>query len=146
MRICTLNVVKEAHKEKNLFLSFDYVSFDVMFMQECHLKDKENVGVFLKAICVGCRKCVVHGGGILFKGWDIKINTRVSIVPGRVLCVDCRWKGVPLRLILYKLINVYAPTYTGGGGGGAGLRLWGMYASSTGWYFWVETSMFLWIG
>lgn len=48
VNFCTLNVrgLKSLQKRRAFFLSLEFVSFDVLFLQECHLKDKVDVEIF----------------------------------------------------------------------------------------------------
>lgn len=73
---------------------------------------------------------VREGGVGVFCSWDFVVEAVVSLVPGRVLCVDCWWHEVPLRLV-----NVYAPCGRGGWGelfGGARGCLLHQYAGGFG--------------
>lgn len=45
------------------------------------------------------------GVGILFFSWEVTFETSGVIVPGRVIFVDARWRGVAFRFI-----NIYAPS------------------------------------
>lgn len=45
------------------------------------------------------------GVGILFFSWEVTFETSGVIVPGRVIFVDARWRGVDFRFI-----NIYAPS------------------------------------
>lgn len=58
----------------------------------------------------------------VFWGWDFIIEAVISLVPGRVLCVDCRWHGVPLRL-MFMLPVGEAPRRVLWGAGGFLLHL-----------------------
>lgn len=46
--------------------------------------------------------------GILFRSFDWHIEQVLSAVPGRVICVDGKWRGVNFRAI-----GVYAPCSVG---------------------------------
>ncbi|GAA6077017.1 uncharacterized protein LOC121397172, partial [Tachysurus ichikawai] len=48
------------------------------------------------------------GVGVLFKSFEWEVENVISVVPGRILCVDCTWRGVRCRVI-----GVYAPCRRG---------------------------------
>ncbi len=48
------------------------------------------------------------GVGILFYSWEFIIESANVMIPGRVLVVDARWRGVALRFV-----NVYVPSKLG---------------------------------
>lgn len=48
------------------------------------------------------------GVGILFYSWDFVIEYAIVIIPGRVVVVDVRWRGISFRFV-----NVHAPSKLG---------------------------------
>lgn len=48
------------------------------------------------------------GWGFFFFSWEVIIEASGVIIPGRVVFVDARWRGVAVRFI-----NVYAPSKRG---------------------------------
>ncbi len=84
-----------------------------VFLQECHLKDKKDVSVFSAvvgngAFLWGVGNVNADGVGILFYSWDFVIESAIVIIPGRVMVVDVKWRG-----IAFRFVNVYAPSKLG---------------------------------
>lgn len=96
-----------------IFLSLKMSPWDVCFLQECHLKDKNDVSVFsagweMGPSFWGVGNVNADGVGILFYSWDFVIESAIVIIPGRVVVVDVRWRGISFRFV-----NVYAPSKLG---------------------------------
>lgn len=111
-RTATINVrgLRDSLKREAFFLSVAGMALDFVFLQECHLRDGRDVGMFSRGWGRGPSRWGVgnvhaDGVGIIFGSWEVVIEVAVCVVPGRVLVVDCRWRGVRLRLL-----NVYAPS------------------------------------
>lgn len=96
-----------------IFLSLKMSPLDVCFLQECHLKDKKDVSVFsagweMGPSFWGVGNVNADGVGILFYSWDFVIESAIVIIPGRVMVVDVKWRG-----IAFRFVNVYAPSKLG---------------------------------
>lgn len=113
--VATLNVrgCRQATRRTAIFESLESVSFDMLFLQECHLHSAADATLFSAGWRAGPSVWGVGEGkadgvGILFRSWDFNVGPEVVVVPGRVLSVDGTWRGVTFRAIC-----VYAPTQRG---------------------------------
>jgi len=111
-RVTTLNVrgLKMADRRRAFFESLRSCRFDVMFLQECHLEGGRDEAIFSEECergpsVWGAGNVKADGVGILFNSQEFHIEGSAMVVPGRVLYVDVRWRGVRVRFI-----NVYAPS------------------------------------
>ena len=109
--VCTVNVrgMQNPVKRAGVFLYLGDVSFHVCFVQEAHLRDGRDVGVFARGwgrgeSCWGVGGVHSSGVGILFGDRGFRVSGSFSVVQGRVLVVDATWRGVSFRFV-----NVYAP-------------------------------------
>ena len=101
--------LKDWGKRSALFFSLKSMAGDCIFLQECHLGGGKDVATFMKDWKWGPSVWSVgnvhaDGLGILFKGGGVFIEEFISVVPGRLLCVDVLWGGGKFRLL-----NVHAP-------------------------------------
>ena len=109
--VLTLNVrgMRNGGKRGSVFQYLSQVSFQVCFIQEVHLRDGGDVGVFSGGWLKGESRWGVggvhsSGVGVLFGDQDFHVSGSFSVVQGRVLVVDAEWRGV-----YFRFINVYAP-------------------------------------
>lgn len=112
IRVATLNVrgLKMVQRRTAIFLSLRMLSFDVLFLQECHLHGYSDVELFSEGwdrgpSLWGVGNVKADGVGILFYSGEFVIESANVIIPGRVIVADVRWRGVAFRFI-----NVYAPS------------------------------------
>lgn len=112
LRVATLNVrgIRMPKRRAAMFLSVRSLPLDILFLQECHLKQEREKSWFSEGWGAGPLEWGVGDGradgvGILFFSWEFEVESTSSPVPGRVLVVDVRWRGAALRLI-----NVYGPS------------------------------------
>lgn len=112
IRVATFNVrgLKMAERRTAVFLSVRNLKYDVLFLQECHLENERDVESFstewtLGPSFWGVGNVKADGVGIIFFSWELMVEASGVIVPGRVIFVDARWRGVALRFI-----NVYGPS------------------------------------
>lgn len=115
LRVVTLNAkrIKMLQRRTSIYLSLKMLPFDVCFLQECHLQGKEDVSTFsagweVGPSCWGVGNIRADGVGILFYSWDFIIESANVMIPGRVIVVDARWRGVAFRFV-----NVYVPSKLG---------------------------------
>ncbi len=115
LRVASLNArgMKMLQRRTSIYLSLKMSIFDVCFLQECHLQGSEDVSVFsagweVGPSCWGVGNVKADGVGILFYSWEFIIESANVMIPGRVLVVDARWRGVALRFV-----NVYVPSKLG---------------------------------
>lgn len=111
-KLITINVrgFRDQVKREAVFLSLMTMTFNVCFLQECHLRDKKDIKTFSRQwkggySFWGVGNVFSNGVGILMKGDGWAIENVLSVVPGRVLCVDATFRKAKIRLI-----NVYAPS------------------------------------
>lgn len=111
LKFVSLNVrgLRDAGKRSALFFSLLSMDFEVAFLQECHLKSEEDTITFTKEWTSGVSYWSIgnvhsDGLGIVFKNNGFMIENYVSLVPGRLQCLDARWGEYRFRFI-----NVYAP-------------------------------------
>lgn len=83
------------------------------FLQECHLKNTEDIKRFSKDWKAGASVWSIgnvhsDGVGIIFKDTGFVIEEEINIIPGRLVYVDGRLNNNKLRLV-----NVYAPALKG---------------------------------
>lgn len=102
--------LRDSVKRNSFFLSLKSLHFHVGFLQECHLKNDDDVGKYTADWSLGPSRWSIgsvfsNGVGIIFKGDMFKIESSMVIEPGRIFYVDGNVDGVR-----YRLINVYAPT------------------------------------
>lgn len=112
IKVATFNVrgLKMAERRTAVFFSVRDLYYDVLFLQECHLENERDVERFSKEWTLGpsfwgVGNVRADGVGILFFSWEMMVETSGVIVPGRVIFVDAKWRGVALRFI-----NVYVPS------------------------------------
>lgn len=112
MKIITINVrgLRNTVKRAAVFLSLMSMNFNICFLQECHLRDAEDIETFTKEwkggySFWGVGNVFSNGVGILMKGDGWEIENVLSVVPGRVLYLDVKLGNMELRVI-----NVYAPS------------------------------------
>lgn len=115
IKVGTLNVrgLRQPLKRAAVFVSLRSVACDVLFLQECHLCCEGDSILFSKGWDVGPSVWGVGEGkgdgvGILFRSHEWEVEDVVGVVPGRVICVDGRWRGIKFRAI-----GVYAPCRVG---------------------------------
>ncbi len=112
LRVATLNVrgLKMVQRRTAIFLSLRNVSFDVLFLQECHLQGYSDVSFFSEGwgrgpSLWGVGNVKADGVCILFYSREFDIESANVFIPGRVIVTDVRWRGVAFRFI-----HVYAPS------------------------------------
>lgn len=95
LNFLSLNVrgLRDSEKRRALFFSLDTMVFDVAFLQECHLKDGQDIRTFSKEWTSGASYWSIgnvhsDGLGVLFKDKGFIMEDFVSLVPGRLLVVD----------------------------------------------------------
>ena len=115
LNVITLNVrgLRDQVKRRALFASFAEVKGDVFLIQEVHLRDSGDVGLFSQEWKWGPSAWSVgnvhaDGLGILVKGWKWTIRESVDIVAGRAMFVD-----LEVDSARFRVINVYGPTRSG---------------------------------
>lgn len=115
LRMATLNArgLRGLQRRTSVFLSLKISNFDVCFLQECHLQGKEDCDHFSASwevgpSCWSAGNVKADGVGILFYSWDFQLEILSVLIPGRILVVDARWRGVAFRFI-----NVYVPSKIG---------------------------------
>lgn len=101
-------------RRTEIYLSLKMSPFDVCFLQECHLQDKDAVSVFF----LQSGKWGLHGGGwemlgqmgwvFYFFYWEFVIESANVIIPGRIVVADVRWRG-----LAFRFVKVYAPSKLG---------------------------------
>lgn len=103
--VATINVrgLRDGTKREAFFASLAGMATDVFFLQECHLRDEGDVGRFSRSWGRGPSRWGVgnvhsDGVGIIFCSHGVCVESSVCVVPGRVLVVDCRWRGVRLPI------------------------------------------------
>ena len=100
--------LRNRDKRRGLFLSLRSIRFTAAFLQECHLGGSNDVKMFVGDWALGpsvwsVGNVFADGLGFLFKG-GVYIEEFLTIVPGKLLCVDVLWGREA-----YRLINVHAP-------------------------------------
>lgn len=105
--------LRDTVKRTSLFFSLKALDFQVCFLQECHLKNTEDIKRFSKDWKAGASVWSIgnvhsDGVGIIFKDTGFVIEEERIIIPGRLVYVDGRLNNNKLRLV-----NVYAPALKG---------------------------------
>lgn len=105
--------IKQPLKRAAVFLSLESVQFDLIFLQECHFSLDREGDLFSKGWALGpsvwgAGEGKGDGLGVLFKSFDWELEAVLSVVLGRIICVDGTGRGIKFRAI-----GVYAPCRVG---------------------------------